>query len=550
MAGGAIQLAMKRKTRSWSWIVFASCLGIYLVAVYLVPIHLRLFEPDAMWYSVQSWLVLSGHLFRLSLFSSPEPPLLVILQLPLAFWPDFQQDGLSGGLISALAGALACGALHAFLIRQGIGAGRRIPVLTMFALNPLVLYYCGTGSFVMTWLLLILLSALLLTSWAQTTNLQPVISLGFTLGAASLVRYDALFYCSVLLAVLGLLAVSMPNRSLEQLLGLLITCLAPVLFLLGAWLVLSLLISFGPYSLMPKEEIGFAAAVASPTGLAASAPWSGDTAGSVLEAPWSPLGPFPFFVVGLIALLADGLLTGDRVSRSLAALAMTFPALWLLRDLLGMGAPSLHDTVSTIPFGFLMAGQLLVRIEAAMANRYVASQLATGAVLLSLGLSTAATGASLFYWLHPGPASRPPIGGSASLEPSSQREMEQSVANYLLQHADNGRVLIDDREGYRIIFFSARPELFVTRGTPGFASALRSPVGLVDYLVVRNPQAARGQDTINGYYPALYELGAPWAELVTETGLGDGVWRLYKVAKPSDIDRRALFTTSANPHQR
>ncbi|MGI5835405.1 MAG: hypothetical protein ACOX87_02795 [Chloroflexota bacterium] len=507
--------------------------------VYLIPLRYKLFETEGMWQSVQSWLVLSGQIFRLSALSTAEPPLPAILQLPLAIWPDFQADGLSGSVISAFSSALACIVLNAIMVHYRIEGKWRVPLLAFFALNPLILYYSGSGSSAAIWILITALAVYLFLSWMRTNDLQPVISLGFVLGLALLIRYDAAVFSLALLIVLCMVAFSKPNHNPERIFGLLFTCAIPIIFVFGIWLVFSLLISFGPYSLVPKEQPQAVAAASEIAGNVGFRLSFSERPSGIDGASWPLLGPFPFFAVGLFLLLFDSLRTQHKVSQALLALSLTFPILWLVKAVLGWGSPTIHDTVLTIPFGFIAMVHLLTRCDAISRKANELRLWAKGLLLLSFGLSTVMTGASVFEWAVPKVNDASANVGSASSTISEQWENERAIANYLRVFADEHQVLIDENEGYRIIFFTSRPELFLTWGADGFNSALQSPAGNVDYVLVRNPQMTKTPDIISSYYPALYELGAPWAELVvilTENQKKiNSDWHLYKVMKPSDI---------------
>lgn len=539
-AGDALRLVGRRRIRGWSWPLFLSCLSIYLVMAYLIPLRYKLFEPEGMWQSVQSWLILSGQVFRLSLFSASEPPLPAILQAPLAVWPDFRAEGLSGSVISALSCALTCTVLNATMIRQRIEGKWRLPLLALFAFNPLILYYSGSGSSAAVWILLTVLTINIFLSWMRTNDLQPVISLGFVLGMALLVRYDAAVFSLVILTALCVVAASDSNRNPERIFGLFFTCAIPILFVFGIWLVFSLLASFGPYSLAPKEQPQAVTTASEIAGSVDRLLRSNEKPAGIGGATWPPLGPFPFFAAGIIILLIDSLRNRHRVSQALLAISLSFPTLWLVKDVLGRGSPTIHDTVLTAPFGLIIAAHLLARCDTIPRKRNMQRRWAMGLLVLTFALSTIMTGAAVFEWADSKGKNVSASGGSATSSVSDRWETERAIADYLRFFAGERRVLIDEDAGYRIIFFTGHPELFVTWGTAGFTSALRSPVDAVDYLLVRNPQTAKKPDMISGYYPALYELGAPWAELVavTEIPKKDTAWHLYKVTKPSDIYRR------------
>lgn len=140
--------------------------------------------------------------------------------------------------------------------------------------------------------------------------------------------------------------------------------------------------------------------------------------------------------------------------------------------------------------------------------------------ILALTVADATSAMALGRWVELGSAPGAP----------ARWEQERQIALYLREQAGTRRVLLDDWDGYRVIFLTGRPKLFLPPGDPGFLPALQEPPGKVGYLLVRAPEL-RGIGPIEELHPGICGLGRVWSTLEGEwPAVG---WRLYRVVAPS-----------------
>ncbi len=151
--------------------------------------------------------------------------------------------------------------------------------------------------------------------------------------------------------------------------------------------------------------------------------------------------------------------------------------------------------------------------------------------LLALALATVVSVTAIAQWAQPERASSPSARALPASGPTGRWAAEQEIALYLQEQANGHRVLLDDWEGYRVIFFTGRPKLFIAAGDPDFLPSLRSPQGRVAYILVRDPRL-QGSRALDGYYPGIYQLGREWATLTREWPASG--WHLYQVKAASE----------------
>jgi len=155
---------------------------------------------------------------------------------------------------------------------------------------------------------------------------------------------------------------------------------------------------------------------------------------------------------------------------------------------------------------------LVVSIRRALQPGRWRTLMAAAAILL-LALADIGSASSVWAWIRNDPA-------------AGRWAEEQQIADYVTTNAGTHRVLLDDWDGYRVIFLAGRSSYFLLPGDSGYVAALQEPQGRVDYILVRMPDL-RGKGPIEELHPGLYGLGRSWTTMeVDQPGAG---WRLYRV---------------------
>jgi len=564
-----------RRVHLWSGtiengIIFSLSTAVNLTVACLLIARLGIIRREAMWQTVSAWLALSSGTFR-PLASNPIlPPLPTLLQLPLAWWPALREAGLSSALVTALAGGLTCAMLNLVFRHWDLGRLWRIPLIALFALNPMILYYSDSGAAEMISVLFIVSSAYCFLVWQDLEGsssplaLIALAGLGFTTGLACLTRYDVVFYAAILAGLIWLQTRNRLSTPSGRSQAVLITFLAPVAFCIGAW-ILFMLLAGHESSVLAQGGIAGAAQPGQSPGLPESLavpPPLGD-----LLAAWV-WEVFPLFPVGVGLLICDYALHRHTPSCSLAVLALCFPTVQTLSELLGfdqvLGSP--QAPVLAVPFAFIIAGMLLSRLssltspEAATGYHHGWEDTALTSLtahdssfnqagdqgsstrersrrrwggplaLLGLTLSTVISGVMMAERSEPCRWENSlPQCGVAALATDSWRD-EREIAHFLVEHAGEHRVLVNELEAYPVIFFTGHPEIFVTAGELDLHSEVLSPFGQVEYVLGRlPPRSSATSNSVN--WPNLVLDGILQSRTAEVSIWPDSGWRLGRIAE-------------------
>jgi hypothetical protein len=122
-----------------------------------------------------------------------------------------------------------------------------------------------------------------------------------------------------------------------------------------------------------------------------------------------------------------------------------------------------------------------------------------------------------------------PQCGVAALATDSWRD-EREIAHFLVEHAGEHRVLVNELEAYPIIFFTGHPEIFVTAGELDLHSEVLSPFGQVEYVLGRlPPRSSATSNSVN--WPNLVLDGILQSRTAEVSIWPDSGWRLGRIAE-------------------
>lgn len=524
-----------RRRAGESWLIFVAAGCAYAASAYFLVYVAGYLAADSVWQTVQAWLLLGGDIPRLSALGPALPPLPVILAAPLQWIAPAGYSGLANGILSGFAAALTCVVLSRCLAGFGIPRRWRYLMLALFALNPVVVLYASNGSSAMLGALLATMSVHFFLAWQRTSSLKALISLGFATGLAALVRFDALAFSIVLLVALWFLASFTGRPSFERISGLLIAFYAPVLFILGAWLLYNLLI---PY-MTPRLVAALAAGVSQfPNPILArveEAPSLEQATVLIAGGVAASLAVFPAFLVATTAIAADAVRTKDPIRP-----ALLIPV-WALPLLEGLGSHAqrtggvLGQSLLIVPLGTIMVGLWAGGTPRLAFGKVIGPAVIYGSATLLLALSSVSAGFAMDAADKLGPALEMSPSWLAGTRPPQGWTAEREIAGYLNTEGIEGPILVDDEEAYVVIYFTGRPDLFAPLAT----------VQYQDVRVEKDPRAVPAQPPrhmlvgarsasnlsgVSGYYLRTFagELGAP--SLVKEWKTSG--WRLFRLPAP------------------
>ncbi|MBI3965922.1 MAG: glycosyltransferase family 39 protein [Chloroflexi bacterium] len=510
---------------SESTAIFGLGLALNLAMAWFVVYQLNIFVTDAMSRTLAAQRVFFGADPKLTEVGFIWAPLPTLLQIPLVLIPPLRQDGLSGNVLTAIMGAITLVSLNRIYRHLRLGRGVRYALLLLCALNPMTLYYSSNGLSEMTFVCFTILSIDYLLEWANTYNIRPLISMGFAVGIALLARYDTAIHAWLLLAVIYFLLTRRSTRPSETQ-AMLVTYFAPVCFFGGLWVLFNLMIMGDPIYFVRgaysnAAQIGFQLAV-----LGEIAKLTGNPVGIARFITEQVTLLFPMFSIGVVLLLLDFGRTRNRLSLSVALLAMSFPAFQALNFFSGQSAAFIRYFILAVPYGYLMAGQLIGRVTNKQA-RYGVIGLALTGLLLSNFATAYAMSTVTERTADWGQWNDTFIRAGLTGERVNTWPEEREIAAFLNRNVSGRGVLVDSFQGYRVVFFTGNPKMWVVNGDRDFEETLKNPIGKVRYILVASPQLEGALNRVNQVYPSLYEYGASWATLVGEWPILK--WKLYEV---------------------
>ena len=499
------------------WLVFAVTFALNLAMIWVVVFHLGIFVTDAMARTRSAWQVFFSAEPRLTNVGLVWSPLPTILQLPLVLLPPLRVNGISGNLVTAVMGAGTAVLLNSLARSEGWPRIGRFLLVTAFALNPMVLFYSANGMSEMTLIFFSVWTILLWLDWCRTRRRVLLIWMGVACSLAFLSRYDALVLATILCILVFWFSRRDPERKRGEAEGSMLAFAAPVGYATFMWVYFNwtimgdpLYFATSPYS--NAGQINYQLAV-----LPNIAEMKHDlprTAGAILQQLWQLFPPFILLSVGLAVLVAR---RRDPVGLGLLAVAWSFPLFTWLNLFMGQSALFLRYFILAIPTAFLLGVWIAPRLGH--------FKLAGSSIVLLLGLSAVITGLTMEQASDWGQWNDIFIRSLLRNERVEIWAPEKELASHINGRVHGREVLVDDFQGYRVIFFSGHPEYFCTPADGDFQEVLRHPYGKVTYILSSSRELEGSLNQVNIAYPTLYANGGSWVVLEKESW----VWKLYRV---------------------
>jgi hypothetical protein len=303
---------------------------------------------------------------------------------------------------------------------------------------------------------------------------------------------------------------------------------SPVVFTAGLWVLLNALIMGDPFHFARGDysnaaQIPYQMALLSSISLLSGNPTA---IAAYIAQQVSVL--FPAFTLALGALVWSYVKRRERLSLGVAILALSFPAFQAINFLFGQSAAFLRYFILAIPYGFFMVALAVSR--APEWRRTAATILG----LVVLGLSNVSTAYAMAQAPEWGQWNDIYLRALLTQRPEDTWKDEREIAQFLMANTSGREVLLDDFQGYRVIFFSGDPKRFIANADRDFADAINQPQTHARWVLASSTRLEGVLNAINRRYPTLYEQGAPWAELVREWP--DVGWRLYRI---KEVERAA-----------
>lgn len=490
-------------------------------------------------------------------------PLNTLCSLPLVAldpWiPAMTDRAYAGVIVSALftAGAV----MQVWLI--GVDRGLRTPyqatVTLLFAMNPMVILYAGTGMsegpflFAMAW------AVRRLMRFIRTDDVHDLMAGGMAVALGFLARYDGLAAAAAGAFLVAVISANRRGRGAEGMTrrhrtGRAVTDVAVFLFPVAVaatvWFGTSWLTT-GVLSAQVNGSYGNAAILDASGGAAGGPAAVGESLTRIaLLAPGLPVIAVLVIVLAVRRrsldtaapfLLLGGIL-GFQVLSALGGstfgLLRFFLVAVLLITVLALAVPMPRGEITARRPGRSpwRRGEVTDLVHPGLTAAATLVLLAVGPVSTAVTM-TSREWAPQEYAL----AAETPLAsrmGAGDLE--DRRAVlrtwgtERRLAEFLdARDLPAGSVLLDTTFGFPVVLFSSRPDTFVVPADPDFVTTLNNPREHGVRYILAVPPTGRGtRDAVNMRYPTIWDNGAGVGTLdlsVPNDGVGQPDFRLYRV---------------------
>lgn len=460
------------------------------------------------------------------------PPISTLVFLPFTIVKPLATSLIALPLTSALFAAGTVMLLNRVFALVEMPRRFRYPLIVLYAVNPMILFYATNGMSEAVYLFFLVWSVYALLRWFLTRQPRFLVLAGFAFAAGILSRYEMITWATLLTVVIAV-AMMRQHVSRSELEGSLIAYLAPVSYGIGLWLFVNWLILGDPLFWLRYQAPGQAAeadrATVAPSTLDGMG--AGEAFTSLLSLNWSL---FPPTLLVLSALCLLFLVRRDLMALTLAGfIALNgFFTILLIAFSGNAGFLQLRYNMRAMPLALVGVAWLWLALSrrehrlalvAAAVVALVASLPSTWATMRTYPfqfmeqafVAALATGAD-----QEGTRS---IGGYAiGVRP------EQRMADYIRTNvARQDSILTDDAQSFAVMLLSGRPDLFVDRidgGDDAWLDVRESPWGRVRYVLVSRIAL---NDLVLVRYPGLLRNEQPGFRSVFVSER----WRLLAVAR-------------------
>ena len=504
--------------------LFGCAFAAYLVLGWQITLERHAIPEDGISRLAHAFFVFYNAPHKLAAIGFVWPPLETMVFLPLAAIKPLATSLWALPLTTAVFGAALLVALAGWLREAGMPTWRRLALVVLLGINPMIACYAsnGMGEVISLWLLTT--SIVAYVRWHQERNVRQLIIAGVSLAIGSLVRYEIALWALVLVPAIVFREPRRRGFRVEAEASA-ITLLAPVVYALGLWSFLNWTIIGHPLSWLRSESTVTFAETSGAAGHIT-------ILDSLREAASVHLRLFPLTFVVAAALVLVAVRRRSSVGAILAA-ALLLNAAATAALALKTQAPNvfqLRYNMRAIPLVLVGVGWLYTQIKSSRSRLAVWSATAVAlAATLPLTWHTMATDPNQF---REGPFTRALATGrdqqGTRVVGSNDRiavTQDEAMAHYVVHHVrGRNRILADDAKSFGIMLRSGNPSLFVDRVDLGDADWFRvaaAPYGRVDYVLFSDQR----DDLLNRLYPRAYGGRERGLRLVYSTSTS----RLYAI---------------------
>ena len=420
---------------------------------------------------------------KLAAIGFESPPLNPLAYLPLALIGPLASSLVAVPLFSALCAAGTMAVLARALMRCGMPAALRWPLLLAFGCGPMWLFYATNGTADMLYLACLAAALYCFVAWFQDGATVYLVGIGGAMALGSLSRYG-LIGLGLLLTVVIAAAIGRRRGGKAEVEGTVVAYAAPVVYAIALWTFLNGLILGAPL-----QWLGDPSTVPAANTVAGSAT-SGSFAAIAAHSGRVILMTAPLALPALFAAIA---LRRDDLTIWLATIlsltAFLVPAAGLLSG--DVSAVTLRAGLPVALVAFVAAGVAWRAAGRARSAVYLGT---IAALLLAIPLSWWAMRSYPFQdqeqaftrALQTGRnlAGEHSLGGY-TVGLTNERAMANAIDRQVpdVDHV----VLTDEAQTYAVMVLSGRPASFLARASLGsgrWQATLEEPYGRVPFLLI------------------------------------------------------------------
>ncbi|MEA2139255.1 MAG: hypothetical protein QOG56_2405, partial [Solirubrobacteraceae bacterium] len=457
-------------------LLFAIAAGLYFWVGYRTVVDDGIVVFDALDRLARAYMVWHNEPPKLAAIGFVFPPLTTMVFLPLTIVKPLATSLVALPLASSLFGGSMVVAMNRLLARCSMPGLQRWPLLAVFALNPLLVFYAGNGMSEVVYLALLTFSLYCFASWMLTAQPRFLIAAAMVFSALVLLRYS-FGILALVISVLVVVGLSRRGAADDEAEGTLVTFLAPIVYAFGVWILFNWLIVGDPLGWLGGSGA-----------FAVNAAQAGSTSGVTVVDVLGRLGELALGVFGLgivvvPALIVTAIAKRDEMSWWLAILALVSVAV------IGAGALiqqdldplAMRNALPVLIISVAGAGWLY-RVLPSLRTVIWLGGLA-GLVLTALGSWNAM---KTYPFQGQEQAFTRAISSGADQHGSNSiggyrvgTRPEEQMAAYVNAHV-GGRstILADNAQTFGVILLSGRPQTFfdrVDRGDGRFRQAVLRP---------------------------------------------------------------------------
>lgn len=486
--------------RFLSLALFVAFAAFYIFVGFRITIDSHVVVFDALDRLARAYLVWHNDPPKLSAIGFAFPPLTTFVFLPFALIKPVATSLIALPITTAIFAAGAIVWLDRTLARCDMPFLLRLPLLLLFGLNPLWVFYAVNGMSEAVYLFFLAFALYCFVSWYETTEPRFLIGAGFGIALLCLTRYGFIIWAGLIALLIGV-ALVRRRASRNEVEGSVVAFAAPVIYVLAMWILFNALIVGDPFGWV--NDTTSTQAINS-TGISTGGDVGFDDVSQRLLELNVAVFPLAFAVVPMLvfaflgqrndmALWLASFIVLGIVIIGVHAYAADNEGLLTLRDALPMALTSLVGAAWLYrSFGGLKLVVLAVAAGLLIVNLFTAWRAMDRYPFQSLEQAFTRAVES-----GDDQEGRPSRGGfTVGIRPEAQ------IAEWVKANVDRkNSILTDNAQTFGAILLSGRPQLFfdrIDRGDTRWQQVLANPYGRVDYLLYA--QNERGGDLITRRY--------------------------------------------------